>query len=106
LHGERRDRRHSIAIVRRKCLQVGGYTRAARRIESGNRQENWGSVIQMVVQIECPPRKAQMPVRSAFGRAGKEKCTRVAASRARVNFSCAAFESLGNETTGAALAPE
>jgi hypothetical protein len=80
--------------VRRKRLQVGGHTRAARRIESGNGQKNWGSVVQMTIQSQCPPREAQKPAAQFCGRTGKEKCTRIAAPRARVNFTCASFESL------------
>ena len=41
LHGERRNRCDAVAIMRRKRLQIGGHTRAARRIESGNRKKNW-----------------------------------------------------------------
>jgi hypothetical protein len=72
LHGESRNRGHSIAVVRRKRLQVGGHTCAARRIESGNREKNWGSVVQMTIQSQCPPREAQKPVRSIF-RAGRQR---------------------------------
>jgi hypothetical protein len=87
LHGERRNRSDSIAVVRRKRLQIGGHTCATRRIESGNREKNWGSVVRMVIQNEVPSaRGTKAGAAYFFKRAGKEKCTRVAPLHARRNF--------------------
>ena len=44
LHRQRGNRGHAVAIVRRKCFQIGGNARAAGRIESGNRQKYWWRV--------------------------------------------------------------
>jgi hypothetical protein len=58
--------------VRRKRLQVGGHTRAARRIESGNRQKNWGSVIRMIVQNDVPSARGTKAGPLIF-RAGRQR---------------------------------
>jgi hypothetical protein len=72
LHGERRNRSHAIAIVRRKRLQVRGHTRATRRIESGNRQKNWGSVVRMIIQNDVPSARGTKAGPLIF-RAGRQR---------------------------------
>ena len=54
LHGERCDRRHAIAIVRRKGFQIGCDARAAGRIESRNGKKNRRSLISVIIQIPVP----------------------------------------------------
>jgi hypothetical protein len=51
LHGKRGNRCHAVAIVRGKSFQVGSYARSAGRIKPGYRQQNWWSVVRVVVQF-------------------------------------------------------
>jgi hypothetical protein len=72
LHGERRNRGHSIAIVRRERLQIRGHTSATRRIESGNSKKNWGSVVRMIIQIDVPSARGTKAGPLIF-RAGRQR---------------------------------
>jgi hypothetical protein len=72
LHGERRNRSHSIAIVRRERLQIRGHTSATRRIESGNGKKNWGSVVRMIIQIDVPSARGTKAGPLIF-RAGRQR---------------------------------
>jgi hypothetical protein len=87
LHRESRNGGDSVAIVRRKRFQIGGDTRATRRIESGNGEKNWGSVVRMVIQSRCPPREAQKPTLPIFGARPAKKNVRALRHRAQEEIS-------------------
>jgi hypothetical protein len=60
LHGQRRNRCHSITIVRRESFQVGRDACATGRIEPGERQQNRRSTtIRRIAQLFLPPQLAQ-----------------------------------------------
>ena len=54
LHGERGDRRHAVAVMRRKSFQIGRDARAARWIESRDGQENGRNVVGVTIQLRVP----------------------------------------------------
>lgn len=58
LHGERGDGGDAVAIVGGERLQIGADACAAGRIESGDSQKNWWSVVRVIVQLSVPPREA------------------------------------------------
>ena len=60
LHGERGDRRDAVAVMRGKSFQVGADTRAAGRIETGDRQNNGERMIADDYSTnQLPPRRQQ-----------------------------------------------
>ncbi len=94
LHRESCYRGYAVAIVRRESFQVGGHTRAAGRIESGDGKHDGrhrAAVIRMIVCVTTqfftwPPRKAQMPAAPVWHDAPATEMYACCRSHSKKNF--------------------